>query len=73
MSTLETNIYPILNLGDFSACYRLYKIRGLARDHSEYYQNTQTLIREISYTLSTPAAITESGTDCAVNLLRRDS
>ncbi len=60
MSTLETNIYPILNLDDFSARYRLYKIRGLARDHSEYYQNTQTLIRDISYALSTPAAVIES-------------
>ena len=61
MSTLETNIYPILNLDDFSARYRLYKIRGLAPEHPEYYQNTQSLIRDISYALSTPAAITESG------------
>ncbi len=60
MSTLETNIYPILNLDDFSARYRLYKVRGLARDDSEYYQNTQTLIRDISYALSTPAAVIES-------------
>src|SRR5579871_1278406 len=63
MTNLETNIYPIVNLDDFSARYRLYKIRGLARDHSEYYQNTQTLIREISYGLSTPAAVIESGDD----------
>jgi len=61
MSTLETNIYPILNLDDFSARYRLYKIRGLEREHPEYYQNSQILIRDISYTLSTPATITESG------------
>ena len=61
MSTLETNIYPILNLDDLSARYRLYKIRGLAPEHPEYYQNTQSLIRDISYALSTPAAITESG------------
>src|SRR5258708_982949 len=72
MSGLETNIYPILNLDDFSARYRLYRIRGLHREHPEYYQNTQILIKEISYALRTPATITESGDDTFL-VIREDA
>lgn len=72
MSALETNIYPILNLHDFSAQYRLYKIRGLQKEQSEYYQNRQILISRISYTLRTPATIIESGDDSYL-VLRADA
>jgi hypothetical protein len=72
MSALETNIYPILNLNDFSAKYRLYKIRGLHRDHPEYYQNRQTLINRMSYMLRTPATVVESGDDLHL-VLRADA
>lgn len=72
MSGLETNIYPILNLHDFSARYRPYRIRGLHKDHPEYYQNMQILIRQISYALRTPATITESGDDTFL-VIREDA
>jgi hypothetical protein len=72
VSALETNIYPIVNLHDFSAKYRLYGIRGLQKEQPEYYQNRQILISRISYTLRTPATIVESGDDTYL-VLREDA
>jgi len=72
VSALETNIYPILNLHDFSAKYRLYRIRGLHKEQPEYYQNRQILISRISYTLRTPATAIESGDDTFL-VLRADA
>ena len=68
MSALETNIFPILNLDELSASYRIFKIRGLHRDQPEYFQNQQLLTRRLSYTLRTPATVFESGDDVFLEL-----
>jgi argonaute-like protein implicated in RNA metabolism and viral defense len=57
MTGLETNIFPIANLGDLSSRYRLYRIRGLHREQAEYHQNRSVLARRLSYDFKTPAAI----------------
>lgn len=57
MMGIESNIFPIINLGDLSSAYRLYRIRGLRSDQSEYYQNRQTLIRRLSYKFKSPVTI----------------
>ncbi|MFQ4136305.1 Piwi domain-containing protein [Nodosilinea sp. PGN35] len=56
--TIETNIFPFLNLSELSTQYRLYTIRGL-KHHSEYYQNRQNLIQRLSYKLKHPVTIVE--------------
>lgn len=60
---LETNIYPILNLEELSAQYRLYRIRGLRADQDEYYQNRQILTKRLSYALKSPVLTTSRGDD----------
>lgn len=57
MKYLETNIFPITNLSELSTSYRLYKIRGLKKNHPEYFQNRQFLIRRLSYALKNPVTI----------------
>lgn len=54
---LETNIFPIVNLSDLSSAYRLYRIRGLHPEQSEYYQNCQTLKRRLSFAFGSPVTI----------------
>lgn len=60
---LETNIYPILNLEELSAQYRLYRVRGLQSDREEYYQNRQLLTKRLSYALKSPVLTTTRGDD----------
>ena len=57
--SIETNIFPFLNLSELKTQYRLYEIRGLKR-HSEYYQNRQKLIQKLSYKLKHPVTIIEN-------------
>jgi hypothetical protein len=57
MRGIETNIFPIENLGDLAANYRMYRVRGLLPEQPEYYQNRQALARKMSYALRTPATI----------------
>lgn len=57
MNSIETNIFPILNLKELSAAYRAYRIRGLHSDHPEYFQNRQAIARQLSYSLRTPALV----------------
>lgn len=57
MIGLETNIFPIVNLGDLTSTYRLYRIRGLRRDQTEYHQNRQTIARKLSYAFRSPVAV----------------
>lgn len=57
MNALETNVYPITNLGQLSAGYRLYRIRGLRAEQGEYFQNQQALVRRLSYRLKSPVTI----------------
>src|ERR1700730_6274182 len=59
MTGLETNIFPIDNLSELSSVYRLYKIRGLAKEHPQYFQNRQIIVRKLSYALRSPAALIE--------------
>jgi hypothetical protein len=72
MNTIETNIFPILNLKDLSAAYRVYRIRGLRTDHSEYHQNRQAITRQASFLLKTPALVLDSK-DAPVLVVRSDS
>jgi hypothetical protein len=72
MTRLETNVFPILNLDQLSARYRLYRIRGLSKEHPQYYQNRQILIRRLSYSLRTPATIIESERNSLL-VLREDA
>jgi len=44
MPRIETNDFAITNLDALSSRYRLYRIKGLNRDHSEYYANRQHII-----------------------------
>jgi alkylated DNA nucleotide flippase Atl1 len=57
MNTLETNVFPITNLSQLSAGYRLYRIRGLRAEQSEFFQNQQALVRRLSYRLKSPVTI----------------
>jgi hypothetical protein len=57
MTALETNVFPITNLKELSAGYRLYHIRGLRAEQDEFFQNQQTLIRRMSYRLHSPVTI----------------
>ncbi len=68
--SLETNVFPILNLADLSSAYRLYRIRGLTKGHRQYYQNQQIITRKLSYTLRSPATIIER--DNLPHLVLRD-
>jgi hypothetical protein len=56
--SIESNVFPFLNLAELETCYRLYEIRGLKRG-SEYYQNRQNLIHRLSYLLKQPVTIIE--------------
>jgi hypothetical protein len=56
--SIESNIFPFLNLQELATQYHLYEIRGLKR-HSEYYQNRQSLIHRLSYQLKSPVTIIE--------------
>src|SRR5690606_31521508 len=51
------NIFPITNLNQLSSKYTLYTIRGLASAPDEYYQNCQTIIRRLSFTMRSPVTI----------------
>lgn len=61
MIALETNVFPIINLTELSAGYRLYRIRGLRAEHDEFFQNQQALIRKLSYRLRSPVTIVTRG------------
>ena len=69
MAGLETNVYPILNLNELSARYRLYRIRGLRRG-GEYYQNRQEIGKKMSIKHRTPATVVDI--DGAPHLVLRD-
>jgi hypothetical protein len=61
MTALETNVFPITNLGKLSAGYRLYSIRGLRAEQDEFFQNQQALIRRLSYRLKSPVTLVTVG------------
>ena len=67
MSVLETNVFPITNLSELTASYRLYRIRGLRPEHPQYFHNRQALIRRLSFGLQSPVTIIDhDGTPHAV-------
>ena len=57
MTALETNVFPITNLKELSAGYRLYRIRGLRAEQGEFFQNQQALVRRLSYRLLSPVTV----------------
>jgi hypothetical protein len=56
--SIESNIFPFLNLAELETGYRLYEIKGI-KSNSEYYQNRQNLIHRLSYQLKHPVTIIE--------------
>ena len=63
MSDLETNVFPITNLRALSSTYRTYRVRGLRASDAEYFQNLQTLVRRLSYSLRSPVTTVQEGGD----------
>lgn len=59
MTSLETNIFPIINLSELSSEYKLYRIKGLDKEQTEYYQNRQTIIEKLSYRMQNPVTVVE--------------
>lgn len=59
MAGIETNIFPIVNLPEISAQYRLYQIKGLLPEQDEYYANRQNIINRLSRQLRNPVTIIE--------------
>ena len=72
MPRIETNDFAITNLDALSSRYRLYRIKGLNRDHSEYYANRQHIIRKLSFWLKKPVTIIERD-DIAHLVVRSDA
>lgn len=54
MNGMETNVFPITNLGELTRRYRLYHVLGLSPDQAEFHQNRQHLRRKLSFALKTP-------------------
>jgi len=55
--SLESNIFRIANTAAFSSKYRLYRIKGLDNAPDEHYQNRQSIIRKLSFSLQSPVTI----------------
>src|SRR6266545_4311840 len=70
MRRIETNDFAITNLADLTSRYRLYQIRGLNRDHDQYYANLQHIVRRLSYQLRKPVTTIER--DNVAYLVARD-
>jgi hypothetical protein len=67
MTDIETNIFPVLNIGALTLRYDTYRVRGLRRDHDEYFQNRDSLTRDLSFRLKVPVQIVErAGEPCLV-------
>jgi hypothetical protein len=61
MNNIETNIFPILNLQDLNFVYDTYKVRNLRREQDEYFQNSDALVRDLSFKLGAPVQKIERG------------
>jgi PD-(D/E)XK nuclease superfamily protein len=59
VTDIETNIFPILNLDDLKLRYDTYRVRNLRRDQDEYFQNRDSLVRDLSFKLKVPVQIIE--------------
>jgi hypothetical protein len=70
MTGLETNVFPITNLADLSASYRLYRVRGLGTEQAEFFRNRDALVRHLSYRLNNP--VTTVNRDGQTYLALRD-
>lgn len=57
MKHIETNVFPIKELENLKYRYRLYKIRGLDRDHEEFEKNRNILVDQLSYKMWSPVTI----------------
>lgn len=53
----ETNIFPITNLNDLSANYRLFKIIGLKSSGDDYDINVQYITKKLSFALKHPVIV----------------
>jgi hypothetical protein len=59
VTDIETNIFPILNLDDLKLRYDTYRVRNLRRDQDEYFQNRDSLVRDLSFKLKVPVQMIE--------------
>jgi hypothetical protein len=59
MSRIETNDFAISNLAELTSRYRLFRIRGIRRDHSQYYTILGRVVRRLSYLLRKPVTVIE--------------
>lgn len=54
-----TNVFPILNLDKLSCKYRLFKIKGLLEESTDYEKNKNIIIKKLSSKLSHPVTVIE--------------
>lgn len=59
MRRIETNDFPILNLAELTAQYKLFKIRGLQRSNALYFANIKHVIRKLASLLQKPVTMIE--------------
>lgn len=55
MTTTETNVFPIEGLSEYSAKYRLHRVRGLNPEDEDFYRNLNRLATRLARRLKTPA------------------
>lgn len=56
-----TNVFPILNVKNLTAYYRLFHIIGLSESSEEYDSNVQYIIKHLSYQLGQPITVITKG------------
>lgn len=61
MSTLDTNVFPILNLKDFETTYQKIAITGLNPDDQEFYSNKMQLQRKLTSKYKQPILVLGEG------------
>jgi hypothetical protein len=54
MNILETNAFQIVNPEDFSASYRLYRVRGLSSEQEDYFRNLSILTIKLRREMRSP-------------------
>jgi hypothetical protein len=54
---IESNLFPIKNLADFTGSYVLYEIVGLKETDEDYDINVEFIIKKLSYSLKHPVTV----------------
>lgn len=61
MAFYDTNIFPIRNLNQLTAHYRLFNIIGLQETSEDFDSNVQYIIKRLSYQLGQPITVIPNG------------